>query len=100
MACRHHHKCIIQAIISFPLVIFCRWLGKQAEALGVEIYRDFQLLLFLYNEDGSVRGVATGDMGIGKDGEKTGGYMPGMDLLAKQTVFAEECPRTSDKSPV
>ncbi|MDP6218338.1 MAG: electron-transfer flavoprotein:ubiquinone oxidoreductase, partial [Alphaproteobacteria bacterium] len=45
----------------------------------------------LYHEDGSVRGVATGDMGIGKDGEKTGSYMPGMDLLAKQTIFAEGC---------
>ena len=70
---------------------FCRWLGEQAEALGVEIYPGFPAAGVLYHEDGSVRGVATGDMGIGKDGEKTDGFMPGMDLLAKQTIFAEGC---------
>ncbi len=70
---------------------FCRWLGEQAEALGVEVYPGFPAAAVLYNEDGSVRGVATGDMGIGKDGEKTDSYMPGMDLLAKQTIFAEGC---------
>jgi electron-transferring-flavoprotein dehydrogenase len=70
---------------------FCRWLGEQAEALGVEVYPGFPAASVLYHEDGSVRGVGTGDMGIGKDGEKTDSYMPGMDLLAKQTIFAEGC---------
>ena len=70
---------------------FCRWLGGQAEALGVEVYPGFPAASILYHEDGSVRGVATGDMGIGKDGDKTDSYMPGMDLLAKQTIFAEGC---------
>ena len=70
---------------------FCRWLGEQAEALGVEVYPGFPAASVLYHEDGSVRGAATGDMGIGKDGEKTDSYMPGMDLLAKQTIFAEGC---------
>ena len=70
---------------------FCRWLGEQAEALGVEVYPGFPAASVLCHEDGSVRGVATGDMGIGKDGEKTDSYMPGMDLLAKQTIFAEGC---------
>ncbi len=70
---------------------FCRWLGEHAEALGVEIYPGFPAAEVLFDEDGRVKGVATGDMGIGKDGEKTDSYMPGMDLLAKQTIFAEGC---------
>ncbi len=70
---------------------FCRWLGEQAEAMGIEIYSGFPAASVLFNEDGHVRGVATGEMGIGKDGEKTDGYMPGMDLIAKQTIFAEGC---------
>ena len=70
---------------------FCRWLGEQAEALGVEVYPGFAAAEVLYNEDGSVRGIATGDMGIGKDGEKTDAYEPGMELLGKQTIFAEGC---------
>ncbi len=70
---------------------FCRWLGEQAEALGVEIYPGFPAADILRAADGSVRGVATGDMGIGRDGEKTDNYMPGMDLIAKQTIFAEGC---------
>src|SRR5574343_701810 len=69
----------------------CRWLGEQAEALGVEIYPGFAAGEVLYNDDGSVKGVATGDMGIGKDGEQTGNYQPGMELHAKQTIFAEGC---------
>ena len=69
----------------------CRWLGEQAEALGVEIYPGFAAAEVLYNEDGSVKGVATGDLGIGKDGEQTGNYQPGMELHAKQTIFAEGC---------
>src|SRR3984893_9421139 len=67
----------------------CRWLGQQAEALGVEIYPGFAGAEMLYNEDGSVRGVGTGDMGIGKDGKHKANYTPGMDLLAKYTLIAE-----------
>jgi electron-transferring-flavoprotein dehydrogenase len=69
----------------------CRWLGTQAEALGVEIYPGFAAAEVLYTDDGRVRGVATGDMGIGKNGEKTARYQPGMELHAKYTVFAEGC---------
>jgi electron-transferring-flavoprotein dehydrogenase len=69
----------------------CRWLGQQAEALGVEIYPGFAAAEVLYTEDGAVRGVATGDMGIGKDGSHTSRYQPGIELHAKQTVFAEGC---------
>ena len=70
---------------------FCRWLSDQAEQLGVEVYPGFAAAQVLFSNDGSVKGVAVGDMGIGKNGEKTDGYMPGMDLLAKQTIFAEGC---------
>jgi electron-transferring-flavoprotein dehydrogenase len=69
----------------------CRWLGQQAEGLGVEIYPGFAAAEVLYHDDGSVRGVATGDLGIGKDGQHTGNYQPGMELHAKQTIFAEGC---------
>ncbi|WP_212756639.1 electron transfer flavoprotein-ubiquinone oxidoreductase [Usitatibacter rugosus] len=68
-----------------------RWLGQQAEALGVDVYPGFAAQEVLYTEDGKVRGIATGDMGIGKNGEKTARYAPGMELLAKYTVFAEGC---------
>ncbi len=68
-----------------------RWLAEQAEALGVEVFPGFAAAEILYNEDGSVRGVATGDMGIGSDGEQKDSYEPGMELLAKYTVFAEGC---------
>ncbi|HBP59480.1 MAG TPA: electron transfer flavoprotein-ubiquinone oxidoreductase, partial [Alphaproteobacteria bacterium] len=70
---------------------FCRWLGEQAEALGVEIYPGFAAAEVLYDDSGAVRGVATGDMGIGKDGNPTENHMMGMELLAKQTIFAEGC---------
>ena len=70
---------------------FCRWLAEQAEALGVEIYPGFPAAEILYDESGAVRGVATGDMGIGKDGEPADGYMRGMELVGKQTIFAEGC---------
>ena len=70
---------------------FCRWLGEQAEALGVEIYPGFPAAEILYDDSGRVKGVATGDMGIGKDGNPTENYMRGMELHAKQTVFAEGC---------
>ena len=69
----------------------CRWLGQQAEGLGVEIYPGFAAAEVLYHEDGTVKGVATGDMGIGKDGAHTENYQPGMELHAKQTIFAEGC---------
>ncbi len=69
----------------------CRWLAEQAEALGVEIFPCFAAAEVLYNEDGSVKGIATGDMGIGMDGEKKDSYMPGMELHAKYTLFSEGC---------
>jgi electron-transferring-flavoprotein dehydrogenase len=69
----------------------CRWLGTQAEAAGVEIYPGFAAAEVLFTDDGRVRGVATGDMGIGKDGEKTDRYQPGIELHARYTVFAEGC---------
>ncbi len=69
----------------------CRWLGTQAEELGVEIYPGFAAAEVLYADDGSVRGVATGDMGIGKDGEPTANHEPGVELHAKLTMFAEGC---------
>jgi electron-transferring-flavoprotein dehydrogenase len=68
---------------------FTRWLGEQAEALGVEIFPGFTAAEVLYNEDGSVKGVATGNMGVGKDGEPTDNFQLGMELHAKYTVFAE-----------
>jgi electron-transferring-flavoprotein dehydrogenase len=67
----------------------CRWLGQQAEALGVEIYPGFAAAEVLYDEAGRVRGVATGDMGVGRDGEHTDQYQPGMELHGKYTFFAE-----------
>lgn len=66
-----------------------RWLAQQAEALGVEIFPGFPAAEVLYNEDGSVKGVATGNMGVGKDGEPTDSFQLGMELHAKYTVFAE-----------
>jgi electron-transferring-flavoprotein dehydrogenase len=67
----------------------CRWLGQQAEELGVEIYAGFAGAEVLYDEKGAVCGVATGDMGIGKDGQKTDHYTRGVELRAKYTLFAE-----------
>ena len=69
----------------------CRWLAEQAEALEVEIYPGFAAAEVLYHEDGSVKGVATGDMGIGKDGQPTETHEPGVELHARQTIFAEGC---------
>ena len=69
----------------------CRWLGEQAEAAGVEVYPGFAAAEVLYHEDGRVKGVATGDMGIGRDGQKTENYEPGVELHAKYTIFAEGC---------
>jgi electron-transferring-flavoprotein dehydrogenase len=69
----------------------CRWLAEQAEAMGVEIFPGFAAAEVLYREDGSVKGVATGDMGIGKDGEPTANHQRGYELHARQTIFAEGC---------
>ncbi len=69
----------------------CRWLAEQAEALGVEIYPCFAASEVIYHEDGSVKGIATGDMGIGLNGEQKDSYMPGMELHGKYTLFAEGC---------
>jgi electron-transferring-flavoprotein dehydrogenase len=67
----------------------CRWLAEQAEGLGVEIFPGFAAAEILYNEDGSLKGVATGDMGVARDGEHKGDYQPGLELHAKYTFFAE-----------
>ncbi|MGZ7459805.1 electron transfer flavoprotein-ubiquinone oxidoreductase [Pseudomonas sp. Ma2-10] len=69
----------------------CRWLAEQAEALGVEIFPGFAASEVLYREDGSVKGIATGDMGVGRNGEPNDAFMPGMELHAKYTLFAEGC---------
>lgn len=69
----------------------CRFLADQAEALGCEIYPGFAASKMLYNDQDQVIGVATGDVGINKEGEETPNYQPGMHLLAKQTLLAEGC---------
>jgi electron-transferring-flavoprotein dehydrogenase len=74
-------------IVSLANVV--RWLGKQAEALGVELFPGFAAAEILYDERGAVRGVATGDMGIGKDGQPTANFQPGVELIGKYTLFAE-----------
>ena len=66
-----------------------RWMGEQAEALGVEIFPGFAAAEVLYDDKGAVRGVATGDMGVGRDGQPTDQYQRGMELHAKYTIFAE-----------
>ena len=73
------------------LANLCRWLGTKAEELGVEIYPGFAASEVLFNDNGSVKGIATGDMGIGKNGEHTDRYARGMELNAKYTFFAEGC---------
>src|SRR5438270_8579269 len=67
----------------------CRWLARKAEALGVEIYPGFAAVEVLYDEKGAVRGIATGDMGVAKDGSHKSSYTRGMELLGKYTLFAE-----------
>ncbi|MGB2681811.1 MAG: electron transfer flavoprotein-ubiquinone oxidoreductase [Candidatus Competibacter sp.] len=69
----------------------CRWLATQAEELGVEIYPGFAAAEVLYNDQGAVVGVATGDMGVGREGQPTDQYAPGMELRARYTLFAEGC---------
>ena len=74
-------------IVSLGNVV--RWLGKQAEELGVEIYPGFAAAEVLYDDKGAVRGVATGDMGIGRDGKAKAGFTRGMELLGKYTLIGE-----------
>ncbi|MBB5216801.1 electron transfer flavoprotein-ubiquinone oxidoreductase [Parapusillimonas granuli] len=66
-----------------------RWLGEQAEALGVDLFPGFAAAEILYTDGGAVKGVATGDMGVARDGTHTDNYQPGMELLARYTIFAE-----------
>jgi electron-transferring-flavoprotein dehydrogenase len=74
-------------IVSLSNVV--KWLAQQAEQLGVEIFPGFAAAEVLYNDDGSVKGVATGNMGVGKDGQPHEGFQLGMELLGRYTVFAE-----------
>jgi electron-transferring-flavoprotein dehydrogenase len=74
-------------VISLGNVV--RWMAQQAENLGVEIFPGFPAAEVLYNENGSVKGVATGNLGVGKNGEPTDNFQLGMELLGKYTVFAE-----------
>jgi electron-transferring-flavoprotein dehydrogenase len=69
----------------------CRWLGEQAEAMGVEIFPGFAAAEVLYDDEGRVKGIATGDMGIAEDGSHKGEYEPGVELHAKYTLFGEGC---------
>ena len=69
----------------------CRWLAEQAEQLGVEIFPGFPAQDVIYNDDGSVGGIITGDMGLDANGNEKNSFMPGMELRAKYTVFAEGC---------
>jgi electron-transferring-flavoprotein dehydrogenase len=81
---KNNHHCYIGS-----LGHVCRWLARKAEALGVEIYPGFAAAEVLYDEKGAVRGIATGDMGIAKDGSHKPSYTRGMELLGKYTLFAE-----------
>ena len=83
-ACFENHG---NYVISLGNVV--RWLGQQAEALGVEIFPGFPAAEILYNDDGSVKGVATGNMGVDRDGKPTDDFQLGMELHAKYTLFAE-----------
>ncbi len=74
-------------VVSLANVV--RWLGRQAEELGVEVFAGFAAAEVLYDANGAVRGVATGNMGVGKDGQPTGNFQPGVELLGKYTLFAE-----------
>lgn len=69
----------------------CQWLAQQAESLGVNIFTGFAAAGIHYDESGRVCGIATGDQGIDKNGEKTAQYQPGVDIYAKQLLFAEGC---------
>ncbi len=80
----HNHHCYIGSLGNV-----CRWLARKAEALGVEIYPGFAAAEVLYDEQGAVKGIATGDMGIGRDGKPKDSFTRGMELLGKYTLFAE-----------
>jgi electron-transferring-flavoprotein dehydrogenase len=80
----NNHHCYIGSLGSV-----CRWLAPKAEALGVEIYPGFAATEVLYDEKGAVRGIATGDMGVAKDGSHKASFTRGMELLGKYTLFAE-----------
>ncbi|ARU56906.1 electron-transferring-flavoprotein dehydrogenase [Oleiphilus messinensis] len=69
----------------------CRWLAEQAEGMGAEIYPGFAASEILYNDDGSIKGIATGDMGLDREGNPKDSFMPGMELHAKYTIFSEGC---------
>jgi electron-transferring-flavoprotein dehydrogenase len=79
-----NHHCYIGSLGNV-----CRWLARKAEALGVEIYPGFAAAEVLYDEQGAVKGIATGDMGIGRDGKPKDSFTRGMELLGKYTLFAE-----------
>jgi len=66
----------------------CRWLAEQAEALGVEIYPGFAAAEVLFHDNGAVKGIATGEMGVGADGQQKDSYVPSMELHAAYTIFA------------
>jgi electron-transferring-flavoprotein dehydrogenase len=80
----NNHHCYIGSLGDV-----CRWLAPKAEALGVEIYPGFAAAEVLYDDNGAVRGIATGDMGIGRDGKPKDSFTRGMELLGKYTLFAE-----------
>ena len=80
----HNHHCYIGSLGNV-----CRWLAPKAEALGVEIYPGFAAAEVLYDDNGAVRGIVTGDMGIARDGSHKDSYTRGMELLGKYTLFAE-----------
>ncbi len=82
--CFHNHG---NYVISLGAVV--KWLGEQAESLGVEVFPGFTGAEVLYDDQGAVRGVATGNVGIGKDGEPGDGFQIGMELVGKYTIFAE-----------
>ncbi|MGY0575545.1 electron transfer flavoprotein-ubiquinone oxidoreductase [Bradyrhizobium sp. RDM12] len=79
-----NHHCYIGSLGNV-----CRWLARKAEALGIEIYPGFAAAEVLYDEQGAVKGIATGDMGIGRDGKPKDSFTRGMELLGKYTLFAE-----------
>ncbi len=83
-ACFHNHGNYVVSLSNFT-----RWLAQQAEALGVEIFPGFAAAEVLYADNGSVKGVATGDMGVGRDGQPTANFQRGMELLGRYTLLAE-----------
>ena len=82
---KNHNNFIIS------LANLCRWLAKEAESLGVEIFPGFAASKVIYNDDNKIIGVQTGDMGISKNGSKKNNYEPGINLISKVTIFAEGC---------